>query len=90
MIFRAKGVVSIFDIENARVRFAQLEIDESPETLACAVGLFRKRYVRPGLAKVIRAIDSAHRVQGSHVILNMPRHQVTARRYKLPSLNPLR
>ena len=88
MFTKKKGVVSVFDIENGRVRFAQMDVDDSQKLLRVLAVFSVNDLSLPTLSKVIRAIDAAHKVHGTQVILNMPRHQVTARNIKLPSTNP--
>ena len=82
-------MISVFDIEGNSVKLAQVVVEDTRRFL-CRLTLQRTKGEKPDeLIKAIRKLAVDHKVAGTRVIVNLPRHKVTVKNFKLPSVNPI-
>ncbi|MDB4349333.1 pilus assembly protein PilM [Omnitrophica bacterium] len=88
MAFKKKESISVFDIEDGRIKLAQFNIDDTRKALYRLVAIKTRDTSPTGLAKVIRKIVSDYKLGGTRAIINIQRYKVTVKNLKLPSTNP--
>jgi len=88
-VFRKQEIISVFDIEGNSVKLAQVAVEDTRRFL-CRLTLQRTKGEKPDeLIKAVRKLAGDHKVAGTRVIVNLPRHKVTVKNFKLPSVNPI-
>jgi len=88
MVFKKRETISVFEIEEGRVRLGLFTIDESGRKLNGLVSVKVIQKGAPGLSKAIKKLSGEYRLAGSRVLVNIQRYKVTVKNIKLPSTNP--
>ncbi len=88
MVFKKRESISVFEIEEGRVRLGLFTIDESGRKLHRLMSVKVREKGAPGLSKAIKKLAGEYKIAGSRVLVNIQRYKVTVKNLKLPSINP--
>jgi len=87
-VFKLKEKISVFELEDDLIKLAQFEIEDAKAYLYTLVVKKAQNSTADALSKVLHKLAADYKTASSRVIVSLPRHKVTIKNLRLPSINP--